>query len=113
MRIGVIADTHLPSIIRSVDELGPQLGELLEACDLILHAGDVTAPSVIDWCEQFAPTWIARGNNDLFEHSNLSDRHLFERCGWRTLRSCMSYAPSRAPCANYFAMLPMAIRLMC
>lgn len=83
MRIGVIADTHLPSIIRSVDQLGPQLGELLEPCDLILHAGDVTAPSVIDWCEQFAQTWIARGNNDLFEHANLSDRHLFERCGWR------------------------------
>ena len=22
---------------------------------MILHAGDVTVPSVLDWCEQFAP----------------------------------------------------------
>jgi uncharacterized protein len=82
MRIAVIADTHLPSIIRSPDELGPQLGQLLKRADLILHAGDVTAPSVIKWCEQFATTLVARGNNDLFEHDNLKDRHVLTVCGW-------------------------------
>ncbi|MCB1744928.1 MAG: YfcE family phosphodiesterase [Gammaproteobacteria bacterium] len=83
MRIGIISDTHLPSLIRRPDELGPQLGELLQDVDLILHGGDVTAPSVVEWCEQFAPTLIARGNNDLFEHPNMQDRHILEIEGLR------------------------------
>lgn len=83
MRIGVISDTHLPSIIRRVDELGPQTSEFLASVDLILHAGDVTAPSVLEWCEQFAPVKVARGNNDLFEHPQMADRHVFDVDGWR------------------------------
>jgi len=83
MRIGVISDTHLPSIIRRVDELGPQASEFLTSVDLILHAGDVTAPSVLAWCEQFAPVKVARGNNDLFEHPQMADRHVFDVDGWR------------------------------
>lgn len=83
MRIGVIADTHLPSLIRDLDKLGPQVREFLETVDLILHAGDVIAPSVVHWCEQFAPVKVARGNNDLFEHASLADRHIFDVDGWR------------------------------
>lgn len=83
MRIGVIADTHLPSLIRSPDQLGPELREFLETVELILHAGDVTAPSVVAWCEQFAPVRVARGNNDLFEHPQLQETHIFDVLGWR------------------------------
>ena len=83
MRIGIIADTHLPSLMRSLDELGPSARELLSTVELILHAGDVIAPSVVAWCEQFAPIRIARGNNDLFEHPDMHDRHVFEQLGWR------------------------------
>ena len=83
MRIGIISDTHLPSLIRSPDELGPQLGEFLSTVELILHAGDVTAPSVLSWCEQFAPISVARGNNDLFEHPSVADRHILTLAGWR------------------------------
>jgi putative phosphoesterase len=83
MRIGVLSDTHLPSIIRRLDELGPQAASLFDDVDLILHAGDVTAPSVVSWCEQFAPTLVARGNNDIFEHQALADKHVVEAVGWR------------------------------
>jgi hypothetical protein len=83
VRIGLISDTHLPSVIRRLDELGPEIGAFLATVDLILHAGDVTAPSVVVWCEQFAPVRVARGNNDLFEHPQLADQHLFEAEGWR------------------------------
>jgi putative phosphoesterase len=83
VRIGLIADTHLPSLIRQLDELGPEIGDFLATVDLILHAGDVTAPSVVDWCEQFAPTLVARGNNDLFEHRCMAQRHLLDFEGWR------------------------------
>ena len=83
MRIGIISDTHLPSLIRSPDELGPQLRTFLSTTDLILHAGDVTAPSVLAWCEQFAPLYVAKGNNDLFSHPCLADRHVLTLEGWR------------------------------
>ncbi|MEM7251710.1 MAG: metallophosphoesterase family protein [Pseudomonadota bacterium] len=83
MRIGIISDTHLPSLIRSPDELGPQMQDMLKTVELILHAGDVTAPSVLTWCERFAPTYVARGNNDLFEHPSVADRHVLELEGWR------------------------------
>ena len=83
MRIGIVSDTHLPALIRSVDELGPRLAQLLQTVDLILHAGDVVAPSVLAWCEQFAPIKVARGNNDLFEHPDLADTHCFDVAGWR------------------------------
>ena len=83
MRVGVIADTHLPSLIRSMDELSSDTGEFLTTVELILHAGDVTAPSVLDWCEQFAPIYVARGNNDIFDHPALAEGHLLEIEGWR------------------------------
>jgi putative phosphoesterase len=67
MRIGLISDTHLPSLMRSLDELGPQLAEFLRTVDLILHSGDVVTPSILDWCEQFAPLLAARGNHDAFD----------------------------------------------
>lgn len=83
MRVALIADTHLPALIRQLDELGPQPGELLASADLILHAGDVTAPDVLDWCETFAPVLVARGNNDLFEDTRMAERQLLDLEGWR------------------------------
>ena len=83
MRVALLADTHLPSLIRQLDELGTGPGELLSTADLILHAGDVTAPSVLDWCEAFAPVLVARGNNDIFDDPRLGDRHLLDLEGWR------------------------------
>lgn len=83
MRIGLIADTHLPSLVRSLDELGPQIADVFRGCELILHAGDVTAPSVVEWCAQFAPVLIAEGNNDLFDDTRMAKRQLLDVDGWR------------------------------
>ena len=66
MRIGLITDTHLPALIHSLDDLGPEAGAFFRTVDLILHGGDVTAPSVLDWLEQFAPVLVSKGNNDAF-----------------------------------------------
>lgn len=83
MRIGLIADTHLPSLVRSLDELGPQIADVLRSVDLILHAGDVTAPSVLEWCAQFAPLLIAEGNNDLFDDARMAKKQMLDIHGWR------------------------------
>jgi putative phosphoesterase len=83
MRIALLGDTHLPSLMRSMDELGPEPGEALRGADLILHAGDVTVPAVLDWCEQFAPVLVAEGNNDLFHDPRMAHRQLLDIEGWR------------------------------
>lgn len=83
MRIGLVTDTHLPSLIRSLDDLGPEAGEFFRTVDLILHGGDVTAPSVLDWLEQFAPVLVAQGNNDEFHDPRMKPVQLLEVHGWR------------------------------
>jgi putative phosphoesterase len=83
MRIALISDTHLPSLIRTPDELGPALGEFLATAELILHCGDVVRPSVLDWCEQFAPVVVAQGNNDAFEDPRMAPVQRLELEGWR------------------------------
>lgn len=83
MRIGLITDTHLPSLTRSLDELGPEIADILRGVELIMHGGDVTAPSVLDWLEQFAPVLVAEGNNDLFHDPRMKEYHIIEVAGWR------------------------------
>lgn len=83
MRLGLVTDTHLPAIFRQLDELGPECGDFLRTVDLILHAGDVTWPGVLDWLEQFAPVIAARGNNDDFHDPRLKPRQFLDVEGWR------------------------------
>ena len=83
MRIGLITDTHLPSLTRSLDELGPNVGAAFANVDLILHGGDVTSPRVLDWCEQFAPVLVAEGNNDLFVDPRMARVQFLDVEGWR------------------------------
>jgi len=45
--------------------LPPRVLKLLDGVDLILHAGDVYAPQVLDELEQLAPVLAALGNGDL------------------------------------------------
>ena len=83
MRIGLIADTHLPSLVRVLDELGPGPGDALRDVDLVLHAGDVSAPSVLDWCAQYADVLVAEGNNDLFVDRRMDKKQFLDVEGWR------------------------------
>ena len=83
MRIAVLADTHLPSTIRHPGELGGTLAQHLARVELILHAGDVTDPSVLDWCEQFAPVRCALGAHDHFDDRRCAPLQQLEHAGWR------------------------------
>jgi hypothetical protein len=102
MRIGIIADTHLPSLMRSLDELGPEVAAALTDLDLILHAGDVTAPSVLDWCEQFAPVLVAEGNNDLFRDARMSGKQFLDVEGLR-IGMAHELRPESRPIAEILA----------
>lgn len=61
MRIAVIADTHMPRGARRLPDAC--LRELGRA-DLILHAGDFTAASVLEDLRGFAPVEAVHGNMD-------------------------------------------------
>jgi len=54
--VGVISDTH--GLLR------PEAVAALRGTDLIIHAGDVGAPGVIDALRKLAPTYVVRGNID-------------------------------------------------
>lgn len=54
--IGVISDTH--GLLR------PEAIHALRGCDLILHAGDIGAPDILDDLQHIAPVMAVKGNND-------------------------------------------------
>ncbi len=58
----------------------PQVKEAFRNVDLILHAGDIYATSVLDELESIAPVLAARGNGDrgLPEDDRLKDSHTLD-----------------------------------
>ncbi len=56
MLVGVISDTH--GLLR------PEAIAALQSADLILHAGDIGKPEVLEELRAIAPVISVRGNND-------------------------------------------------
>jgi putative phosphoesterase len=54
--VGVLSDTH--GLVR------PEALAALRGCELILHAGDVGTPAVLEALRGLAPVVAIRGNND-------------------------------------------------
>jgi len=54
--VGLISDTH--GLIR------PEAIQALRGCDVLIHAGDVGDPEVIEQLRALAPTFVVRGNID-------------------------------------------------
>lgn len=61
MRIAVISDTHAP---RFWKRCPPAVARHLDTAQLILHAGDVCTPAVLEELSSFAPVHAVLGNND-------------------------------------------------
>lgn len=64
MLIGVLSDTHIPWRNRS---LPPIVWKALEGVDLILHAGDINHPDLLDDLGLIAPVHAVLGNTDPYE----------------------------------------------
>jgi putative phosphoesterase len=54
--IGVVSDTH--------GKLARRLGDILAGVDLIIHAGDVDRPEILESLQSMAPVVAVRGNMD-------------------------------------------------
>ncbi|MET3803872.1 putative phosphoesterase [Nakamurella sp. UYEF19] len=61
MRVAVLSDTHAPRFWKTCP---PGVAQHLETAELILHAGDVCTPDVLQQLAQFAPVRVVLGNND-------------------------------------------------
>jgi putative phosphoesterase len=63
IRIGVLSDTHLPDSTDAYDFLRYLIEEVLAPVDLILHAGDLVSPNLLDAFYEY-PFHAVRGNMD-------------------------------------------------
>lgn len=61
LTVGVLSDTHLP---KKGSALPSIVTERLRAVDYIVHAGDLTAPFVLEELEKLAPVTAVAGNID-------------------------------------------------
>lgn len=74
-RIGVLADTH--------GKVRDEVVEILRGCDVILHAGDINTPKVMERLREIAPLFIVRGNADKEWAEELPESLSEEICGLR------------------------------
>lgn len=66
MLVGIIADTHIPHRLKAVP---PAVFEIFNEVDLILHAGDIVDPRVLDDLASLAPVKAVRGNVHLVDRT--------------------------------------------
>ncbi|HLB49394.1 MAG TPA: metallophosphoesterase family protein [Anaerolineales bacterium] len=66
-RLGVVADTHIPDRMKA---LPPRLFDVLDGVDLVLHAGDISHPHVLDELARIAPVAAVQGNRDFRYRAN-------------------------------------------
>ena len=80
IRIGLIADTQIP---RDAKILPPHVKEAFKDVDLILHAGDIYLPRILDELETIAPVLAARGNGDqeFPKDHRIKDNHVLDIAG--------------------------------
>jgi uncharacterized protein len=57
--IGVISDTHIPHRLKVMPA---RVYELLQGCEVILHAGDLEDPLILEPLRKIAPVYAVRGN---------------------------------------------------
>ena len=70
MRIGLISDTRTSR----TEEIPAQVARALEGVDLILHAGGIQVPAVLDWLERIAPVKaVGRTTGDRSERPTAFD----------------------------------------
>lgn len=88
MLLGLVSDTH--------GYVHPRLAEALAGCDLILHAGDIGAPAVLDALEAIAPVRAVWGNiDDAAMRRRVPEHQRFEVEGLRVWMTHIAGRPGR------------------
>lgn len=74
-KIGIISDTH---ISEKKGEIRKGVFDHFNDVDLILHAGDITYPKVLDELADIAPVIAVKGNNDKFDLKDVECINVFD-----------------------------------
>ena len=61
IRVGLVSDTHVGEYL---DEIPRAVFEALAGCDLVIHSGDLSVPSVLDDLARIAPVVAVSGDHD-------------------------------------------------
>ena len=81
MRIGVISDTHIPSV---ADRLPERVFAEFRGVDMILHAGDIVTPSVLEALAKLSRVIAVCGNMDRLDVcAELPPKTIVEADGFR------------------------------
>ncbi len=94
--VGLISDTHLP---HRMQRLPSQVLEVFRGVDVILHAGDVDKPGMLEPLQRIAPVHAVRGNVHLLDLSSggISLPHVVElRLAGRRVLLTHGYLPGLA-----------------
>ena len=78
MLVGLLSDTHIPEAEKA---LPAEVMEAFQGVELILHAGDIYVPSVLDDLERIAPVLAARGDDDYGDtliDERVKDKHVLK-----------------------------------
>jgi len=80
--LGLIADTHVPDRKRGLD---PRILPAFQQAGVtaILHAGDISTPSLLAQLGQVAPVHAVRGNTDWFGFRDLPTHRTLKYAGLR------------------------------
>ena len=84
MKVGVISDTHNPSV---GPEPPPEVAAAFQGVDVILHAGDIYVPSCLDWLEAIAPVYAVEMEGDFHfkEDTRVVDKQRVLHLGGHTI----------------------------
>ena len=85
-KIAVISDTH--------NLLRPEVLSILEGCEAILHAGDISTPEIYDRLQNIRTIYAVRGNNDRNWVREIPLVRQFELYG---LQICMTHIKRNIP----------------
>ena len=85
-KIAVISDTH--------NLLRPEVLSVLEGCEAILHAGDISTPEIYDRLQNIRTIYAVRGNNDRNWASEIPLVLQFELYG---IQICMTHIKRNIP----------------
>lgn len=80
LRLLVLADTHLHG---DLSRLPPEVWDEVEACDAVLHAGDVVTDDLLTALRAHRPVHAVLGNNDVALVGRLPERLEVEQAGVR------------------------------
>jgi len=110
LEVGLLSDTHLPYRMK---RLPRQVFRAFDGVDVILHAGDVDRPAMLEPLREIAPVYAVRGNVHFLDLSSggISLPHLAEvrLAGYRVLLT-HGYLPGLA--SFWFKGRDVALRLL-